>query len=264
MKQTWDRTRQHEQQALSESQQCLEADRESHTRRIEEDKATLIRDRSSLDDDRDRMQRENDSQRSHFDKTRCKMDALQDSLDARSREIEDAALAVSEQDALLKQQVVEQKLQEEQWLDALRVARKTVSRRGKQIARQEMETRKLRSLRDSLKTRRRGLESAARVYRCKLEEPRREGRFARCPTGRSRSTPPGFHGATSRTNRSCRNVAMPPWHSLTSWKGVSTNSRKPLPMRVILPKQVLASRPWKLNWIPLVVSLLMSNLPCRN
>ncbi|MDG2424079.1 MAG: hypothetical protein P8M22_08880 [Phycisphaerales bacterium] len=170
MKQTWDRTRQHEQQALSESQQCLEADRESHTRRIEEDKATLIRDRSSLDDDRDRMQRENDSQRSHFDKTRCKMDALQDSLDARSREIEDAALAVSEQDALLKQQVVEQKLQEEQWLDALRVARKTVSRRGKQIARQEMETRKLRSLRDSLKTRRRGLESAARVYRCKLEE----------------------------------------------------------------------------------------------
>lgn len=161
----WDRTRQREQDTIEETQRCLEADRESHTRRIEEDKATLVRDRDSLEDDRKRARRETDAQRRQLDTTRDELEKHQESLDIQSSAIEETQAELDKSEARLHQESIEQEVQHEQMLDALRIARGEIGRRGRRLRNFEDVIRTLRQNRQELRVRRRGLESAGRAHR---------------------------------------------------------------------------------------------------
>ncbi|MEE2908419.1 MAG: hypothetical protein VX527_11395 [Planctomycetota bacterium] len=161
----WDRTRQHEQDTIDETQRCLEADRASHTRRIEEDKATLARDRDTFEDDRERTRRETDAQRHKLGATRDELDTLQELLESRSKALEEAQAELDENQKRLQNETLEQEVRHEQMLDALRVARREIGRRGRRLRNLEEVIQDLRQDRRQLRARRRGLESAGRSHR---------------------------------------------------------------------------------------------------
>ena len=143
---------------FEDSKQCLDADRRSHDRRVEEDKDTLARDRKSLNQDRERIRDDQESQRQT-------LKTLETELTTRSETLVNDQAILDDQRSRLDGEVEQSRLEHDRLVSALVVARRLLEKRGRLLRRQESRLDRYRTSGIKWRSRRRGLESCIRSQR---------------------------------------------------------------------------------------------------